>query len=58
MAKAKTRTPRNRVKGVASRGFFRRWKWIWIPLLVLLLIPAMQVAAVPRKRLRLTRLSR
>src|ERR1700704_769099 len=36
----------NRVKGSASRGFFRRWKWLWIVLLVLLFIPAMQVAAV------------
>jgi monofunctional biosynthetic peptidoglycan transglycosylase len=43
MAKPKKK---RRVKGVASRGFFRRWKWIWIVLLVLLLIPAMQVAAV------------
>jgi monofunctional biosynthetic peptidoglycan transglycosylase len=43
MAKTKSR---NRVKGVASRGFFRRWKWIWIVLLVLSLIPAMQVAVV------------
>jgi hypothetical protein len=39
-----------RVKGVASRGFFRRWRWIWIVLLVLLLIPAMQVGLVPRKK--------
>jgi hypothetical protein len=43
--------PRNRVKGsasrgFASRGFFRRWKWVWITLVVLLLIPAMQVAVV------------
>jgi monofunctional biosynthetic peptidoglycan transglycosylase len=38
--------PRNRVKGVASRGFFRRRKWILIVLLILLLIPAMQVAVV------------
>jgi monofunctional biosynthetic peptidoglycan transglycosylase len=45
MAKT-TAKKRNRVKGVASRGFFRRRKWIWIPLLVLLLIPAMQVAVV------------
>ena len=37
---------RNRVKGVASRGFFRRRKWIWIVLLVLLLIPVMQVAVL------------
>jgi hypothetical protein len=35
-----------RVKGVASRGFFRRRKLIWIVLLVLLLIPALQVAVV------------
>jgi hypothetical protein len=35
-----------RVKGSASRGFFRRWKWIWIPVVVFLLIPAMQVAVV------------
>jgi monofunctional biosynthetic peptidoglycan transglycosylase len=51
---AKPRT--NRVKGSASRGrtraksasrgFFGRWKWIWIPLLVLLLTPAMQVGIV------------
>jgi hypothetical protein len=45
MPKPKTKK-RNRVKGVASRGFFRRWKWIWIVLLVLLIIPAMQVAVV------------
>jgi monofunctional biosynthetic peptidoglycan transglycosylase len=44
--KAKTKKPRNRVKGSGSRGFFRRWKWVWIALLVLLLIPAMQVAVV------------
>src|SRR3954465_15957166 len=37
---------KSRVKGVASRGFFRRRKWIWIPVVVLLLIPAMQVALV------------
>jgi membrane peptidoglycan carboxypeptidase len=36
---------KGRVKGVASRGFWRR-KWIWISLLVLLLIPAMQVGVV------------
>jgi nitrate reductase NapE component len=45
MPKTKTKK-RNRVKGSASRGFFRRRKWIWIVLLVLLLIPAMQVAVV------------
>jgi len=39
-------TPKARVKGFASRGFFRRRKWIWIVLAVLLLIPAMQVAVV------------
>jgi hypothetical protein len=48
MPKAKKR---NRVKGVASRG--RGKKCILIVLVILLLIPAM-----PRKRLRLTRLSR
>jgi monofunctional glycosyltransferase len=42
----KRRVRVNRVKGSASRGFFRRRKWIWILLLVLLLIPAMQVAVV------------
>jgi len=36
----------NRVKGFASRGFFRRWKRVLIPVAVLLLIPAMQVAVV------------
>src|SRR5256886_1532941 len=36
----------NRVKGFASRGFFRRWKWVLIPVVVLLLIPAIQVAGV------------
>ncbi len=45
MAKPKTKK-RNRAKGVASRGFFRRRKWIWITLVVLLLIPALQVAVV------------
>src|SRR5256714_10371122 len=37
---------RNRAKGIASSGFFRRWKWVSIPLVILLLIPAMQVAVV------------
>src|SRR5688572_10247466 len=46
MAKPRTKKPRNRVKGGASRGFFRRWKWVWIPVVVLLLIPAMQVAVI------------
>src|SRR5206468_12793808 len=36
----------NRVKGFASRGFFRRWKWVLFPVAILLLIPAMQVAVV------------
>ena len=35
-----------RVKGVASRGRRRRWKWILILLGILLLIPAMQVAVL------------
>jgi monofunctional biosynthetic peptidoglycan transglycosylase len=37
---------RNRVKGVASRGRFSRWKWIWVGLVILLVIPAMQVGMV------------
>ena len=45
MPKVTAKKKRNRVKGVASRGFWRR-KSIWISLLVLLLIPAVQVAAV------------
>jgi hypothetical protein len=35
--------PRKRLR---PRGFFRRWKWVLIPVVVLLLIPAMQVAVV------------
>jgi monofunctional glycosyltransferase len=35
-----------RVKGSASRGRSGRWKWVLIVLVVLLLIPAMQVAVV------------
>ena len=35
--------PRKRLR---PRGFFRRWKWVFIPVMVLLLIPAMQVAVV------------
>jgi monofunctional biosynthetic peptidoglycan transglycosylase len=47
MPKTKTKTKRrNRVKGVALCGFFRRSKWIWVVLVALLLIPAMQVAVV------------
>jgi monofunctional biosynthetic peptidoglycan transglycosylase len=47
MAKPNAKKRRvTRVKGPASRGFLRRWKWIWITLVVLLLIPAMQVGVV------------
>jgi monofunctional biosynthetic peptidoglycan transglycosylase len=46
MPTTKTKNPRNRVKGSASRGSFRRRKWILILLVVLLLIPAIQVAVV------------
>src|SRR5436309_15794472 len=47
MPKANAKKRRvNRVKGFASRGFFRRWKWVLIPVVALLLIPAMQVAVV------------
>jgi membrane peptidoglycan carboxypeptidase len=35
--------PRKRLR---PRGFFRRWKWVFIPVVVLLLIPAIQVAVV------------
>jgi monofunctional biosynthetic peptidoglycan transglycosylase len=35
--------PRKRLR---PRGFFGRWKWVLVVLVVLLLIPAMQVAAV------------
>jgi monofunctional biosynthetic peptidoglycan transglycosylase len=45
MAKSRAKKPRNRVKGSPSRGFWRG-KWIWILLLVLLFIPALQVAVV------------
>ena len=44
MRRSTTKKPR-RVKGGASRGFWH-CKWIWIFLLVLLLIPAIQVAVV------------
>jgi monofunctional glycosyltransferase len=46
---AKMPTPKakkRRVKSFASRGLRRRWKWILLVLVVLLLIPAMQVAVV------------
>jgi monofunctional biosynthetic peptidoglycan transglycosylase len=42
----KRRVRINRVKGVASRGFFRRRRWVLIGFVILLLIPAMQVAVV------------
>jgi len=42
----KTKAKKSRVKGGASRGFLRRWKWIWVMLVALLLIPPMQVAVV------------
>src|SRR5205809_48988 len=35
--------PRKRLR---PRGFFGRWKWVLISILVLLLIPALQVAVV------------
>ena len=56
MAKPSAKKHRVPAKGAASRhgesvprrtrGRWRRWKWIWIVLGVLLLIPAMQVAVV------------
>ena len=38
-------TPKPR-KRLRPRGFFGRWKWVLIPVLVLLFIPAMQVVVV------------
>jgi hypothetical protein len=47
MPKPNAKKRRVRVKGVASRGLGGRWKkWILLLLVVLLLIPAMQVAVV------------
>jgi monofunctional biosynthetic peptidoglycan transglycosylase len=43
---AKPNSKKRRVKGGASRGFFRPRKWILIVLVGLLLVPALQVAAV------------
>lgn len=43
LAKMPTPKPRKRLR---PRGFFRRWKWVLIPVVVLLVIPAMQVAVV------------
>jgi hypothetical protein len=44
---SKTLRPRGQAgKRLRRRGFFRRWKWVWIGLLVLLLIPAVQVGVV------------
>jgi monofunctional biosynthetic peptidoglycan transglycosylase len=43
----KTLRPRGQAgKRLRRRGFFRRWKWVLIPVVVLLLIPAMQVGVV------------
>ncbi|HVF72886.1 MAG TPA: monofunctional biosynthetic peptidoglycan transglycosylase [Chthoniobacterales bacterium] len=46
MPKAKAKKQKSGAKRSASRGFFGRGKWIWIGLVVLLLVPAMQVALV------------
>src|SRR5688572_18115368 len=46
MPKPTAKKRRARVGGVSSRGFFRRWKWIWITLIIFLLIPALQVGVV------------
>jgi monofunctional biosynthetic peptidoglycan transglycosylase len=46
MPKPKAKKRKSRVKSFASRGLTRRWKWILLLLVVLLLIPAMQVAVV------------
>ena len=43
MPNPKPRKPRKRLR---PRGFFGRWKWVLIVLVVLLLIPAIQVALV------------
>ena len=43
LAKMAKQKPRKRLR---PRGFFGRWKWVLIPVLVLLLVPAMQVAVV------------
>jgi monofunctional glycosyltransferase len=43
----KTLRPLGRIgKRVPPRSFFRRWRWVWIPVVVLALIPALQVAVV------------
>lgn len=46
MPKAKAKKQKSGAKRSASRGFFGRRKWIWIPLLALPFVPAMQVAVV------------
>ena len=46
MAPLKAKIRKSRGKGSGSRGFLRRRKWIWVPLVIVLLIPGMQVAAV------------
>jgi monofunctional glycosyltransferase len=43
LAKMPKPKPRKRLR---PRGFFRRWKWVLIPVVILLLIPAVQVATV------------
>src|SRR5689334_14864566 len=43
MPKPQPRKPRKRLR---PRGFFGRWKWVLILIVVLLFIPAMQVAMV------------
>ncbi len=46
MRAPKAKKLKSRVRGSASRGPIRRWKWMLLLLVVLLLIPAMQVAVV------------
>ena len=46
VAKMPTPKPRKPRKRLRPRGFFGRWKWVLIVLVVLLLIPAIQVALV------------
>ena len=46
MATPKAKKRKSRASGGASRGFSRRWKWIWVLLVILLFIPGLQVAVV------------
>jgi monofunctional biosynthetic peptidoglycan transglycosylase len=46
MSRRPTNQPRKPRKRLRPRGFFGRWKWIWILLVVFLLVPVMQVAMV------------